>query len=57
MLAARVEQKNGPTCRRQCLTNTPLPDQHKTSVERMITILRTGDHHHLEFVITIIWND
>jgi hypothetical protein len=24
---------------------------------RMITILGNGDHHHLEFVITIIWND
>jgi len=23
----------------------------------MITIPGTSDHHHLEFVITIIWND
>jgi hypothetical protein len=23
----------------------------------MITIPGTGDHHHLEFVITIVWND
>jgi hypothetical protein len=22
----------------------------------MITILGTSDHHHLEFVITIVWN-
>jgi hypothetical protein len=24
---------------------------------RMITMLGTGDHHRLEFVITIAWND
>jgi hypothetical protein len=24
---------------------------------RMITIPGTSDHHHLEFVITIVWND
>jgi hypothetical protein len=23
----------------------------------MITIAGTSDHHHLEFVITIVWND
>jgi hypothetical protein len=28
------------TCRRQRLTDTPLPDQHKMSVERMIKMDR-----------------
>jgi hypothetical protein len=26
------------------------------ALSRMITIPGTSDHHHLEFVITIIWN-
>jgi hypothetical protein len=56
MLAARVEQKNGPTLH-ATLDQTIMSNQHETSVERMITMDGISDHHHLEFVITIIWND
>jgi hypothetical protein len=37
---------SGPTSKRQ--SGAP---------SRMVTISGTSDHHHLEFVITIIWND
>jgi hypothetical protein len=39
MLAARVEQKNGPTLH-ATLDQTIMSNQHETSVERMITMDR-----------------
>jgi hypothetical protein len=45
---------------RQPLTKTSFPAQHQNvsrGVPRMITIPGTSDHHHLESVITVIWND
>jgi hypothetical protein len=72
MLAARVEPKNGPNARQmlKALPRPSHPpavlDQNMISGTKfkrqsgtpscMITILGTSDHHHLEFVITIVWN-
>jgi len=57
MLAARVEPKNGPTrsLDQNTISSTTLKRQSGMP-SCMITIPGTSDHHHLEFVITIIWN-
>jgi hypothetical protein len=67
MLAARVEPKNGPKTARTISSKQPALDQNTISgttskrpsdaPSRMITISGTSDHHHLEFVIAIVWND
>jgi hypothetical protein len=54
-----IQGKGNPA--RQTLTKTPFSAQHQNVSRgvpsRMITIPGTSDHHHLESVITIIWND
>jgi hypothetical protein len=62
MLAARVEQKNElkkarPRALDQTTISGPTSKRQSGAPSRMVTISGTSDHHHLEFVITIIWND
>jgi hypothetical protein len=79
MLAARVEQKNGPRQNTDAgaqmlsvppttISSRPPALDHNTissptskrqsgASSSMITIPGTSDHHHLEFAITIVWND
>jgi hypothetical protein len=53
---AQVKQRIN-LCRRQRLTNTSLPAQHKMSVQCLITMAWNVITYHLEFVTNIVWND
>jgi hypothetical protein len=57
MLSATTTISSRPPALDHSTISSPTSKRQSGAPSPMITIPGTSDHHHLEFVITIVWND